>query len=103
MITSFVSSKKVCGSLFSRSLQKPPVAKVRKQVHKQPPGVGAHGQLDVVVFDPLHEEVEEGFAASSSSSPLLFAGGADKGDGCVEDGVAKVRVLEFGAEVVGFY
>ena len=79
-----------------RRLQKRPIAKMRKQMHKQLPCFGAQWELDVVVFDALHQEVESSFA-------LGFGGGGDEGYDRVEEGVAEVGVLEAGAEEVGFY
>jgi len=76
-------------------LQKPPIAKMRKQVHKQLPCLRAQRELDVVVFDALHQQVEGGFG-------LGLGGGGDEGDNRIESGVAEVGVLEFGAEEVGF-
>jgi hypothetical protein len=69
---------------------------MRKQMHEQFSGFRSQGELGVMVFDPLHQEVEMDFG-------LGFGGGADENDDRVEDSVAEAVVLELCAEEVGFY
>ena len=58
-------------------LQQPPIAKMRKQMHKQFPRFGVWREEGVVVFEALHEEVELDFGVGAG----VFGGG---GSGCDE-------------------
>jgi hypothetical protein len=43
-------------------LQQPPIAKMRKKVHKQSPSSGPRRQLDVMVLYSLHDQAEHRLA-----------------------------------------
>ena len=75
-------------------IQQPPITKMRKQMHKQPPRFRANRQLDVVVFHPLHDQPQHGLA-------LLLADAHKCNDG-VQNSILEVCVLQARAELVAF-
>ena len=76
-------------------IQQPPIAKVRKQVHEQPPSFRADGQLDVMVLHPLHDQPQHCLA--------LFLADAHERDDGVQDRILEVCVLQARAELVALY
>lgn len=76
-------------------IQQPPIAKVREQMHKQPPRFRTNRQLDVMVLHPLHDQSQHGLA-------LLLPDAHERDDG-VQNRILEVCVLQARAELVAFY